>query len=109
MGDHAGALEIEQDGLERRRRVLGENHPDTVATAAALATTLWQMGDTAAARAIFEDVVGHARRVLGVDGSADGARSGPTTRPRSRPPERLAAWAPWRVRVRRALRGWRSG
>ncbi|HEY4994036.1 MAG TPA: tetratricopeptide repeat protein [Nakamurella sp.] len=40
LGDHALARELDEDTLKRRRLVLGEEHPDTLATAHKLAIDL---------------------------------------------------------------------
>ncbi|MBL7497995.1 tetratricopeptide repeat protein, partial [Frankia sp. CNm7] len=50
-----------------RRRILGEDHPDTIMAAGNLAITLRDLGDHAAARALKEDVFARRRRILGED------------------------------------------
>ena len=40
MGRYAEARDLDQDTLARRRRVLGEDHPDTLASASNLANDL---------------------------------------------------------------------
>ena len=47
------------------RRVLGEEHPNTLASMNNLAQTLHAEGDLAGARKIFEQVLHVSRRVLG--------------------------------------------
>jgi hypothetical protein len=66
-----------EDTLNRRRRVLGEDHPLTLATATNLATVLRALGEHQWARALNEDTLSRYRRVLGADhpdtlASADG-------------------------------------
>jgi hypothetical protein len=50
--------------LGRRRRVLGEDHPDTLWSANNLAADLRGLGEYHAARALDEDVLARRRRVL---------------------------------------------
>ena len=50
MGRYAEARDLDQDTLDRRRRVLGEDHPDTLYSAHNLATNLRQLGEVRAAR-----------------------------------------------------------
>ncbi len=45
MGLHAQARELNQDTLDRRRRVLGDDDPDTLRSAGNLATYLRQLGE----------------------------------------------------------------
>jgi hypothetical protein len=51
--------------LARYRRVLGEDHPDTLITASSLARDLSGLGDYQQARALDEDTLARRRRVLG--------------------------------------------
>jgi hypothetical protein len=53
-----------------RRRVLGEDHPDTLASAFHLAADLAGLGEYQAAKELNADTVGRRRRVLG-DGHFD--------------------------------------
>jgi hypothetical protein len=39
------ARDLDQDTLDRRRRVLGQDHPDTLASASNLATDLRALGE----------------------------------------------------------------
>jgi hypothetical protein len=74
-GDNAGMagddgraqvqLELDEDTLGRRRRDLGEDHPDTLASADALAVSLRAAGEYQAARELDEDTLARRRRVLG--------------------------------------------
>jgi hypothetical protein len=50
-----------------RRRVLGEDHPDTLTSMNNLAETLRSQGDLGAARGLQEQVLTMRRRVLGED------------------------------------------
>ncbi|WP_405566925.1 tetratricopeptide repeat protein [Streptomyces sp. NBC_01167] len=56
-----------EDLLERQRRVLGDDHPDTLRAAANLAVDLAASGEVEAARALGEDTLERQRRVLGED------------------------------------------
>jgi hypothetical protein len=56
-----------EDTLARRRRVLGEDHPDTLASAHGLAISLRAVGERQAARELDEDTLARRRRVLGED------------------------------------------
>ena len=51
--------------LEARRRILGEEHPDTLATMNNLALVLRDQGDIGAARQLLNEACQLARRVLG--------------------------------------------
>ncbi len=48
-----------------RRRVLGEEHPDTLTSAGNLASSLWGLGKYAQAERVEREVLGVKRRVLG--------------------------------------------
>jgi len=84
-GDNAGMtgddgraqVQLDEDTLARRRRDLGEDHPDTLAAASNLAVSLRAAGEYRAARELDEDTLARRRRVLGEDhpdtlASADG-------------------------------------
>src|SRR6478672_3086452 len=84
-GDNAGMagddgraqVQLDEDTLARRRRDLGEDHPDTLAAASNLAVSLRAAGEYQAARELGEDTLARRRRVLGEDhpdtlASADG-------------------------------------
>ena len=45
LGDYGAARELDEDTLTRRRRVLGEDHPDTLASGSNLAADLSELGD----------------------------------------------------------------
>ena len=55
------------DTLTRSRRVLGEDHPDTLASASLLGLVLWSLGDYQQARQLLNDTFTRSRRVLGED------------------------------------------
>jgi len=65
QGDLAGAREIQERVLEMTRRILGDEHPDTLASMNNLATTLKAQGDLAGAREIQERVLEMTQRILG--------------------------------------------
>ena len=74
-GDNAGMagddsraqVQLDEDTLARRRRDLGEDHPDTLAAASNLAVSLRAAGEYQAARELGEDTLARRRRVLGED------------------------------------------
>jgi hypothetical protein len=45
LGEVAAARDLDQDTLERRRRVLGADHPDTLTSASNLAGDLRALGE----------------------------------------------------------------
>jgi hypothetical protein len=59
------ARELAEDILARRRRVLGEDHPDTLAAAFYLVSSLFGLGDYHAVRELNDDIIARRRRVLG--------------------------------------------
>jgi len=63
----SGGRELDEDTLARRRRVLGEDHPDTLLSANNLAADLHNLGEYQAARELDEDTLARYRRVLGED------------------------------------------
>src|SRR6266567_3689972 len=75
--DGRARVQLDEDTLARRRRDLGEDHPDTLAAASNLAVSLRAVGEYQAARELDEDTLARRRRVLGEDhpdtlASADG-------------------------------------
>ena len=64
-GRYAEAESIHREVLGARRRVLGEEHPDTLTSAGNLAASLSNQGKHAEAERIFRGVLGARRRVLG--------------------------------------------
>ena len=67
LGEHEQARALDEDTLTRRRRVLGDDHPDTLASASNLAADLRALGEHEQARALDEDTLARRRRVLGDD------------------------------------------
>jgi Tetratricopeptide repeat len=51
LGEYQQARELDEDALARRRRVLGDDHPDTLASASNLATDLRALGQPAESQA----------------------------------------------------------
>jgi hypothetical protein len=45
LADVEAARDLDHDALDRRRRVLGQDRPDTLASAASLATDLRALGE----------------------------------------------------------------
>ena len=66
-------VQLDEDTLARRRRDLGEDHPDTLAAASNLAVSLRAAGEYQAARELDEDTLARCRRVLGEDHPDTGA------------------------------------
>jgi len=64
-GNHKDARELAERALEARRRVLGEEHPDTLTSTSNFAMVLLAQGDHAGARELQERVLETVRRVLG--------------------------------------------
>jgi hypothetical protein len=67
LGEHQAARKLDEDILARRRRVLGGDHPDTLASASNLALDLGAPGEHQAARERNEDTLDRSRRVLDED------------------------------------------
>jgi Tetratricopeptide repeat len=53
--------------LDRYRRILGEDHTDTLCTASNFAESLQALGELEAARDLYQDTVDRYRRILGED------------------------------------------
>ena len=62
MGDYQAARELDEDTLARSRRVLGEDHRDTLASADNLAADLRALGDHQPARELDEDTLARGQR-----------------------------------------------
>ncbi|MGH3779390.1 MAG: tetratricopeptide repeat protein [Pseudonocardiaceae bacterium] len=62
-----GAIQLDEDTLTRYRRVLGNDHPDTLRSAHNLAVGLRALGEHEQARELGEDTLSRRRRVLGDD------------------------------------------
>ena len=67
QGFHAAAEAEYRDVLAARLRVLGPDHPDTLATRHGIALEMGEQGDHAAAEAEHRDVLAAKLRVLGPD------------------------------------------
>jgi len=65
LGEYQAARELNEDILARRRRVLGEDHPDTLTAAFQLVGALTGLGEYHAARELNDDIIARRRRVLG--------------------------------------------
>ncbi|MFS8099550.1 tetratricopeptide repeat protein [Lentzea alba] len=63
------ARELNEELLERRRRLLGHDHPDTLLSAHSLAIDLSVLGEHQKARELNEEVLRRRRQVLGDDHS----------------------------------------
>ena len=63
----AAARDLNQDILDRRWRVLGQDHPDTLNSAGNLASDLRELGEVQAARDLNQDTLDRRLRVLGQD------------------------------------------
>jgi hypothetical protein len=83
------ARDLDQDTLERRRRVLGRDHPDTLYSAYNLAADLRELGEVEAARDLDQDTLERRRRVLGHD-HPDTLRSAYNLATELRKPDRAA-------------------
>jgi DnaJ-domain-containing protein 1 len=64
-GAYAAARALQQQVLQALRRVLGEEHPDTLTSMNNLAATLRDQGELPGARALQEQVLQARRRMLG--------------------------------------------
>ncbi|MGH3834828.1 MAG: tetratricopeptide repeat protein [Pseudonocardiaceae bacterium] len=67
MGQYEQAGQLAQDTLTHSRRVLGDDHPDTLRSANHLATCLRELGQHEQARQLAEDTLTRCRQVLGDD------------------------------------------
>src|SRR6266511_1513037 len=66
-GQNRQALALEEQALATCRRVLGDDHPDTLTSMNNLAETRRTLGDFEGARELFEETLARSRRVLGDD------------------------------------------
>ena len=66
-GEHRAALPLARRAHTLYRDQVGEDHPDTLASASNLARTLFGLGDYRQARALDEETLARYRRVLGED------------------------------------------
>ena len=67
QGDHAAAEAEYREVLAAKLRVLGPDHPDTLATRHGIALEMGEQGDHAAAEAEYREVLAAKLRVLGPD------------------------------------------
>ncbi|MEU1842412.1 FxSxx-COOH system tetratricopeptide repeat protein [Micromonospora sediminicola] len=67
LGQYQQTHDLDEDTLTRRRRILGDDHPDTLTSAHNLANDLRQLGQHEQARALNEDTLTRRRRILGDD------------------------------------------
>ena len=65
--DSRAQVQLDEDTLARRRRDLGDDHPDTLTSASNLAISLRAAREYQAARELNEDTLARRRRVLGDD------------------------------------------
>ena len=65
LGELQAARDLAADTLERRRRVLGEDHPTTLNSAQLLVNCLHDLGELQAARDLAEDTLDRRRRIQG--------------------------------------------
>jgi hypothetical protein len=72
-GDHSAqdafraARDLDLDTLQRRRRLLGDDHPETMGSVWVLMQDLFELGELAAARELGVDSLARYRRVCGDD------------------------------------------
>ncbi|HET9257086.1 MAG TPA: tetratricopeptide repeat protein [Pseudonocardiaceae bacterium] len=66
-GEYRDARRVSEDALARCRRVLGEDHPNTLKWARVLTLALYRSGEYQQARRLGEDALARCRRVLGTD------------------------------------------
>ena len=66
-GEPASARPLFERALSLRRLVLGEDHPDVLASASNLALNLYELGQYEQARLLDEGILTRRRRVLGED------------------------------------------
>ena len=64
-GDYSHAQQLEEQVLQIRQRIQGEEHRDTLTSMNNLANTLWSQGDLTGARNLEERVLEIRKRVLG--------------------------------------------
>ena len=70
LGEVQAARDLDQDTLDRRRRVLGEDHPDTLTSAENLAADLRALGDAdKTPEAVINPASNHAAALTGTQAS----------------------------------------
>jgi hypothetical protein len=67
LGQYQRARALDEDTVARYRRVLGDDHPDTLTSANNAAVDLRALGEYQRACALDEDTLTRYRRVLGDD------------------------------------------
>jgi hypothetical protein len=67
LGEYPQARALDEDTLARRRRILGDDHPDTLTSASQLANDLFGLGNYPQARELQEGMLSRRRRILGDD------------------------------------------
>ena len=67
LGEYQRARALDEDTLTRRRRILGDDHPDTLTSASQLADDLFGLGNYRQARELQEETLTRRRRILGDD------------------------------------------
>ena len=67
VGEVQAAADLAQDTLNRSRRFLGEDDPETLNSLSNLAADLRALGQVQAARDLDQDTLDRRRRVLGED------------------------------------------
>jgi hypothetical protein len=65
LGEHQKAKELNLTVLEKRKHVLGENHPDTLRTMGNLARTYSDLGEHQKAKELNLTVLEKQKQVLG--------------------------------------------
>jgi hypothetical protein len=58
---------LQEETLRRQRRILGDGHPDALASASILGLVLWSLDDYRQARQLLTDTLIHSRQILGED------------------------------------------
>ena len=67
LGLYRDAQPLLETALQTRRRVLGPDHPDTLASSHALANLYWFQGNYREAEPLYRDIVERRTRLLGAD------------------------------------------
>jgi non-specific serine/threonine protein kinase/serine/threonine-protein kinase len=67
LGLYRDAQPLLETALQTRRRVVGQDHPDTLASANALANLYWYQGQYREAEPLYRDIVERRTRLLGAD------------------------------------------
>lgn len=67
LGRYQSARDLDEDTLNRRRRLHGYDHPNTLGSANNLADGLRELGEYERARELDEDTLARRRRLLGED------------------------------------------